>query len=155
MEEVLRAMDIIPPFAGHSGSHGRDVNSTHCPPSQAVARADRFTQDHMPSVVASDDITPQSEGGANIPTLDLGEKILAEQRRMTARKRKGPGGPEPEVNPESKGIEDERPPAATVASTETIRDDVVQLQQIVAGIVSRDIERLCKGLKHAVCGFEG
>ena len=155
MEKVLRAMDVIPPFDSHGGPPGPDVTHTYRPPAPMGARSEGSTQGEMPSAVALEPVSPPPEGGDDIPTFDLGEKILAEQRRMTARKRKGPGVPEPAVDPESNGIEDETPPAARVASTETVPDDVAQLQQIVADIVSRDIERLCKGLTRAAHCPEG
>jgi len=154
MEKVLRAMDVMPPFDSHGGPPGPDVTHAYHPPAPMVARSEGSTQEGMPSVVASKPLSPLPEGGDDIPTFDLGEKILAEQRRMTARKRKGPGVPEAEVNPGSNGSEDETPPSAKVASTKTVPDDVAQLQRIVADIVFRDIERLCKGLARAAHGPE-
>ena len=155
MEKVLRAMDVMPPFDSHGRPPGPDVTPTYCPPAPRVARSDGDAQGEVPSGAASEPRSPLPEDRDDIPSFDLGEKILAEQRRRTARKRKGPGGPEPEIKPESNGIEEETSSAATVGSTEAVPDDVAQLQQIVADIVSRDIERLCKGLARAAHCPEG
>jgi hypothetical protein len=64
----------------------------------------------------------ESSGPAQIPQFDLARQIMAEQRRVTAARRKRPGpaaipGPEPVTGP-SPG-------------------------SVLAQIVARDIERLC------------
>lgn len=143
MEKVLRAMDVIPPFDCHCEPHSRDVNSTQRVPLQSVAPTRRRgPRDETPLVMISDDVLPATGGREEIPTLDLGEKILAEQRRATARTRRAPGA---EV-PVSNDFEDETPPVVA-GPVEAASDDVAQLQQTVAEIVARDIERLCQGLK--------
>jgi hypothetical protein len=91
-----------------------------------------------------------------VPTLDLGEKILAEQRRMTARKRKAPGTTEAErgavrENEDAaevrQGVVREEETDSVVVRSERASDEVAELHEIVADIVARDIERLCEGLK--------
>jgi hypothetical protein len=75
-----------------------------------------------------------------IPTFDLAESILAEQRRLATGKRKRSSRsrevPTTAVREES---------VAGGVFQERSSVDLAALHQIVAGIVSRDIERLCTG----------
>jgi hypothetical protein len=91
-----------------------------------------------------------------VPTLDLGEKILAEQRRMTARKRKSPSRAEVEradireaegIAELRRGVRPEEGADTVVVGGEGGSDEMAELHQIVADIVARDIERLREGLK--------
>ena len=76
---------------------------------------------------------------AKIPRFDLAEEIMAEQRKIAATKRKAPGKKteaerlEPQAEPV--GYTTIEPP--TPASPEQNR--------IIAEIVARDIERMCRG----------
>ena len=92
-----------------------------------------------------------------VPRLDLGEKILAEQRRMTARKRKSPSRAEvgrADIG-EDEGIAELQESVRQDAGAEAVvvgaggSDEMAALHQIVADIVARDIERLREGLKRA------
>jgi len=70
-----------------------------------------------------------------IPSYDLAENILAEQRRAAGRRRRGPGR-----------VEDEPVAVAPVGATHASPvQDLPELQRVVAEIVARDIERLCRG----------
>ena len=147
IERILRAQDIIPPFDGHDGSCAPGVEHAYRLSEQRVARSGDHGTPGTSVTPASSPVASASEEEGDIPTFDLGERILAEQRRMTARKRRGPGSSAPEVDAESQDrVEPERPPA-WVASMATGSDDTAYIQRIVADIVARDIERLCKGLK--------
>jgi len=77
----------------------------------------------------------QETGG--IPKFDLAEQIMAEQRKIAATKRKGPG----------KKAEPPRPPrkAQSTASYAAPPRILSEQQQIIAEIVSRDIEKLFAG----------
>ena len=95
-----------------------------------------------------------------VPTLDLGEKILAEQRRMTARKRRAPGSVENEQEAgEGKAdavairqdVASDGELAVPVDRCDRASDEAADLHQIVADIVARDIDRLCEGLKRNAC----
>ncbi len=82
-----------------------------------------------------------------IPTFDLAESILAEQRRLASgkRKRARSAGSSGAVEPERVRME-ETPPVHPPAAAALIPPyDLAELHQVVAGIVSRDIERLCTG----------
>jgi hypothetical protein len=75
--------------------------------------------------------------GVEIPSYDLAENILAEQRRAAGRRRRGPGraGAGPGACPQKAGHGD--PPLRA-------SQDLLELQRVVAEIVARDIERLCR-----------
>ncbi|UCD51325.1 MAG: hypothetical protein JSW27_01575, partial [Phycisphaerales bacterium] len=91
MEKVLRAMDVIPPFDSHCEPHRAGSRTRPAPPPVA-ARPGQGLHDKTPMVMFSDDVPPPADDDtAAIPTLDLGEKILAEQRRATAQRRRAPG----------------------------------------------------------------
>jgi hypothetical protein len=144
MERVLRAMDVIPPFESHGEPQSGAVEQTHSPRRSAVARSEQGLYDETPVVVFADDVLSVTDDGAEaIPTLDLGEKILAEQRRATARTRRAPGAapPAPDDVKEQEALLEVAEPVGAAS------DEVAQLQQIVADIVARDIEELCQGLK--------
>jgi len=144
MERVLRAMDVIPPFESHCESRSGAAERTHAVRRSTVARPEQGRHDETPVVVFSDDVLSATDEGAEaIPTLDLGEKILAEQRRATARTRRAPGG----APPVSDDFNEQESLLEVTEPVEAPSDEVAQLQQIVADIVARDIERLCRGLK--------
>ena len=109
--DVLRAHDIIP------GSP---------PPAERVNRKDAAK--HKDS----------EEEKAEIPRFDLAEKIMAEQRKIIAIRRKAPGKKteaeklEPQAEPVGYPIEQPMPEQS-------------EQNQIIAEIVARDIERLCRG----------
>lgn len=153
MKRILHAMDVILPFDNHSVSHEQSIHGTSHLPSPSVSPADRSGAKVPSEVVASAEV-PFPACGEDIPTLDLGEKILAEQRRVSARKRKGPGASAPEPEPESSECSEE-PLLEMAGPVQTAADDVVRLQQIVAEIVARDIQRLCQGLKRMPCCSQG
>ena len=88
-------------------------------------------------------VSVEKKEKAEIPKFDLAEEIMAEQRKITAVKRKAPG----------KKTEDQRaePQAEPVGYT-TIEQPVPtppEQDQIIAEIVARDIERLCRGYDSA------
>lgn len=84
----------------------------------------------------------QDEDRAGIPKFDLAEQIMAEQRKISAVRRKGPGK---KTRAETGGVED------VLAGAVAGRDKLpVSLQQetflepeVIAKIVVEDIERLC------------
>gem|GEM_PF-3639416 len=95
-------------------------------------------------VVRAEDMVPSSAdvgagsgevGGGEIPRLDLGKQILAEQRKITGAGRKGPGKKVKAVgrgkdSGGGDGVE------ADVCGARSEQDEVI------AAIVARDIERL-------------
>ena len=72
-----------------------------------------------------------------IPKFDLAEQIMAEQRKITAIRRKGPGKmtkPPPKQHP-----------AESIGRNVMTRPILAGPGQIIAEIVARDIEELCIG----------
>ena len=108
-------------------------------------QADEYKTPSRP-VLRAKDIIPgaanpagKGEGVSNtdIPRFDLAEDIMAEHRRLTTVRRKGPGGPEP-VN---LGVRSSQSIHSFSEGFNDIRDP------IIADIVTRDIERLCSGFR--------
>jgi hypothetical protein len=140
--EVLRVTDIIPPF-NHSASLRRNSDDLSKPSAsrQSLGREGKSTGESRSTRVAD------SVSDMEIPRFDLAESILAEQRRVTARRRRRR---EPrQAQPEVLERENAAPQTAMpVPSPEELRE----LQQIVAEIVARDIERICPGVRAFAAG---
>jgi hypothetical protein len=115
-------------------------------------QADEYKTPNRP-VLRAKDIIPgaaspvgRGEGVSNtdIPRFDLAEDIMAEHRRLTAVRRKGPGSPEPAnlLN---------QPAVVVVQQSQSIRGFSGGFNYIsdpvIADIVTRDIERFCIGLR--------
>jgi len=73
----------------------------------------------------------------NIPTFDLAEQIMAEHRKMTAVKRKGPGKM---AMPPKK-----QHPAESIGRIVVSGPISSGPEQVIAEIVARDIKNLCMG----------
>lgn len=129
-KRVLRARDVIPPF-----------DRSILPSDDGAADAESLVARPAPRehpVRADAGATPRSlpiEAG-QIPTYDLAENILAEQRRVAARRRRAPGRMEEISVAPIHGI------IARPSIPENASQDLLELQRIVAEIVARDIERL-------------
>lgn len=137
---VLRAADVIPPFdkdesQADPGEQPGPVSSV--PDTTGMSVKGR----HGRGVKSTGEAAARMEGplGAmEIPAYDLAENILAEQRRAATRRRRGPG---------KTGGEPVAPSFTTRPKTfvgELSSRDLLELQQVVAEIVARDIERLCR-----------
>ena len=101
-----------------------------------------------PDILRAKDIIPganrpasaeQNVGKIDIPRFDLAEDIMAEQRRLTAVRRKGPSTEDTRHK-----IEDIRP-SAFVSSASFSQSYTSQWDPIIVSIVAKDIERLCGG----------
>lgn len=130
--QVLRAADIIPPF--DKPPVLTDVAENERPPSEPGHAKDRSSAVGGNNRVESTD--PVGEG---VPKYDLAENILAEQRRVASRRRRAPGPTPQGAFPVSLEPQREEPSAFELPS-----EDLSELQRIVAEIVARDIERLCR-----------
>jgi len=149
--DILRARDITPPSKEKPRQKPKAQKTdekTPPPPADTVEiRAEEEKRPREGTVpIPIETIPPPTEPASlpvekaeqektEIPRFDLAEEIMAEQRKMTATRRKSPDKKteikEPQVRSASYIIE--RP---TPESPE---------QQIIAEIVARDIERLCRG----------
>jgi hypothetical protein len=112
--DILRARDIIP---------------SETPPSKEPVCLPTETAGKKEAVKTAQQQT-------NVPKFNLAEEIMAEQRRITAIKRKGP----------DKKIELEEPQIQAVRyAIEQPGQTLAEQDQIIAEIVARDIERFCSG----------
>ena len=148
--DVHRAKDIIPPLkapAGPAPATQQPGQKVSPPPAVPPSSPDKGLSPGSvqlpkpgPKPAADTPAAPLSEEQvkSEVPRFDLAEKIMAEQRRITAVRRKGPGqieeAQEQELEAESlSNTEEQVPPALS------------EEEQIIAEIVARDIERLCRG----------
>jgi hypothetical protein len=129
-EPVLRAADVLPPFDKDSGkpSARRQGNGTAAGEKRRGREGADSTGPHGPTAGRE----------AQIPSFDLAESILAEQRRTTARRRKRPARATIERD---NNVATMRPTYIDDLSSE----EQAELQEVVAEIVARDIARLCSG----------
>ncbi|MCJ7692256.1 MAG: hypothetical protein MUO22_02420 [Sedimentisphaerales bacterium] len=78
---------------------------------------------------------PLAQIKSEIPKFDLAENIMAEQRKATAGRRKGPGV---KAVPQTQ----ERKVLSTACNIESQRVSLLEEDRIIAEIVARDIARL-------------
>jgi hypothetical protein len=146
--DILRAKDIIPPLkapAGPTPASQKPAEEGPTPPAVPASSSEPRTaptsvnlpQPEPKPAATTPAVSPtQEQAKSDIPRFDLAEKIMAEQRRITAVRRKGPGQEETQEQEKTEpvgGIKKQVPPALS------------EEEQIIADIVARDIERLCKG----------
>lgn len=159
--DVLRARDIVPPY-NKKIHQEQDFQKTETDKRESPSSQNRRKQ-------PSEDITsPPAEKKAErpddvpteaadveqrkrkIPRFDLAEQILAEQRKIAAMRRKAP----PKAGMNSVGVgrpgrKAEAPSreSAVQSVRYTIQPPpmVSEQEQIIAEIVARDIEKLCRG----------
>ncbi len=138
-DDILRARGIIPPLAGEEEKPAKKVSAI----SEEQVKSPREDTGSIPIETIHPGEKPAESAGAQqekteIPRFDLAEEIMAEQRKITAIRRKGPGekieaqNQEPEV--ESIGYTIGQPVPAQP-----------EQERIITEIVARDIERLCRG----------
>lgn len=139
---VLRATDVVPPFDERVAPADRTAGAERPDAASSEAQA-------MPGpAVRSGEAASRSAGEARqppardldvpIPSYDLAETILAEQRRVAAGRRRAPDRPAEEP---TRTVEDAR---SRISVAEPSAQDLAELQRIVTEIVARDIERLCR-----------
>ncbi|UCG49730.1 MAG: hypothetical protein JSU94_08095 [Phycisphaerales bacterium] len=77
-------------------------------------------------------------GGGEIPKLDLGKQVLAEQRKITGAGRKGPGK-------RGKAVERGQEAGGAGGVESEVCGGRSEQDEVIADIVARDIERLGRG----------
>ena len=111
-EDVLRSSDIIPPFNKQLHKVSISQNSGE----------------------GAENAEPKKN---EIPKFDLAENIMAQQRKITAIRRKSPGG--------KSAVQAAEPQNKTTSRTGEMQTPLLsEQQQIIAEIVAKDIERLCR-----------
>jgi hypothetical protein len=124
--DVLRARDIIPGVSPYGNVAGQEENL------QETGQNNPYPPALPKTPVETDQKTSE------IPKFNLAEEIMAEHRRITAIRRKGPGEKE-----EGQKQERESNPAGDTIGQP--RPALSEQKQIIAEIVARDIESLCRG----------
>jgi hypothetical protein len=124
--DVLRARDIIPGATPYGNIAGQEENL------QETAQNDPYPPAVPKTPVETDQQTSE------IPKFNLAEEIMAEHRKITAIRRKGPGekdeAQKQEPEAEAGGDVNGQPKPA-----------LSEQKQIITEIVARDIESLCNG----------
>ena len=115
-KDVLRAHDVMPPYK----------------------KVDAEDKSHKQTEGRAAEVVKAQEDKGEIPRFDLAEEIMAEQRKISAIRRTAPG-----KRIEAQKAEKEFGPVGYTIG----RPIPVQPyeEQIIADIVARDIEMLCRG----------
>ena len=122
-EDILRARDIIPPY--NTAKSGENHEKTSKKEAEALKAGDD-------KLLKAKEI---EEKPMEIPRFDLAEEIMAEQRKITAIKRKSPEKKmEAEARPTVESFRYALEPQGVTTSGQ---------KDIIAEIVARDIKRLC------------
>jgi len=127
--DVLRAGDIVPPYGDETGT-----------PKKKTSRKKTSASKKTPKAGAKRKTTKATATGRNrsgIPRLDLDKQILAKQRKVTSAKRKGPGA---KSKAPAKTAEIVSPGRRAIRAV----PELPEQDRIIAEIVARDIERLCR-----------
>jgi hypothetical protein len=138
-KDILRAKDIIPPFkqepaqeARQEAAEQKDAAGESAEPAPQEGKEPVEIGQEKPAEPAA---PPQK---SEMPRFDLAEDIMADQRRMTAIRRKAPAE---KKEPKVQEVQLE----AAGRRFEPVTSATPQEQRIIAQIVARDIERLLQG----------
>ncbi|UCG59882.1 MAG: hypothetical protein JSU70_10245 [Phycisphaerales bacterium] len=145
---VLRAKDIMPPYGNklEQGPKKRRAKAAKKATSSSRKKRKQPAADAIEQLGAQEPASGRNAPAASpktkrrtaeVPSFDLAEKIMAEQRRSTATTRRGPG----------RKVQTPSKPARDRAMDYAIGQPVpVAFEQslIIAEIVARDIEKLCR-----------
>lgn len=145
--DILRARGTKPPHKNKTGQEPKtqETNENTTPSTVAAESAEEektrrkdTTEQIKPGKEKLVESASAQQEKTEIPRFDLAEEIMAEQRKIIAIKRKAPGerkeAQSQELKAEPTGYSIEQPTPAQSYQ-----------EQIVAEIVTRDIERLCRG----------
>jgi len=127
--DVLRAGDIVPPYGDETSA-----------PKKKTSRKKTSASKKTPKTGAKRKISKAAGAGrktSDIPQLDLDKQILAKQRKVTSVRRKGPGA-------KSKAPAKIAEIASPVRRAIRAVPELPEQDRIIAEIVARDIERLCR-----------
>jgi len=150
-KDVLRARDIMPPYKkkAEEDKSQRTGENTARPPDALETTTDKEKIEHIgPAGEKPVRAAEAEQQRSEIPRFDLAEEIMAEQRKVSATRRKAPGktfeAQKAELEVESAPpVRDGRGPAGYATWWSTPAQ--AHQQQIIAEIVARDIERMCRG----------
>ncbi len=134
--DIIRARDIIPLPAEKKTTPAKDVSAIS---QEKEKKAPEDTSSTPIETTDSKAHLPSAEQEkTEIPRFDLAEEIMAEQRKTTAIRRKAPG-----KKTEAQEAESQAGPVGYTVEQPMLRQS--EQTQIIADIVTRDIERLYRG----------
>ena len=140
--DVLGAEGIVPPYEKEAGSRkakaGGKKTSASGKKRKQASKGSKLSGARKSAGGKAAKKPQLKQGASEIPKLDLGEKILAEQRKITSVRRKGPG-----KRTEAPAEEGENEPVRRAGAR--LLSELSEREQIIVEIVARDIERLCEG----------
>jgi hypothetical protein len=143
--DILRARNITLPHDNTTSQNpetqhnniGTNTSTRHTAGGQVETIHAKETTP-LPNSAVHVDEKEEAEEASEIPRFDLAEEIMAEQRKITAIRRKAPGVKtevqrlKPETRIDDHSIEQPKPLLS-------------EQEKIIAEIVARDIEELCRG----------
>ena len=139
--DILRARDIIPRAPAtskkepHEEPKSQEIGENTPQSADAIGISTQMEKTSpLPIKPTESAKTPQDE--TEIPTFDLAEDIMAEQRKVTARRRKAPGK---KTEAQKQQVQAE-PVDYTIEQPPPVQSDRTQ---IITEIVARDIKKLC------------
>ena len=142
--DILRAEDVVPPYDEKAGQKqdSQKAEDGGKKISTSQRESEQPSKDIKPPTVVkkgtSAEVPDARQQGGEIPKLDLAEKIMAEQRKVTSVRRKAPGG-------RGKSPDKERRVESTSFSARRPTPGLGEQEKIIAEIVAVDIEKLCRG----------
>ena len=130
-DDVLRAGDMVPPY-GDEGGVPKKKGGRQKPSASKETGKNRGAKSKPAKAAGA--VSKASE----IPQLDLDKQILAEQRKVTSGKRRGPGN---KSKSPTASAETAAPPSRAALQPGT---ELAERDPVIAEIVARDIERFCR-----------
>lgn len=150
--DILRSSDTIPPYKEKPQQKSKPPKTSEdtvqtAEKEKAAGQDIEITKSEETSKKGPAEPKDSEREKTEIPRFDLAEKIMAEHRKVTAVKRKAPGKKH-ELQKE------ERQSKSVGGAVEQPEPVSLEQEQIIAEIVARDIEKLCRGetsedLRHA------
>lgn len=139
--DVLRAADMIPPYNKRTSRKkvSRKKQKSTAKTASSVKKQKKTSK--IKTTKAAKKKTSGKSASLNkseIPKFDLADEIMAEHRKVTAARRKGPGE-------KHKAPVKERDIKPVAHNIERLKPVFLEESQIISEIVARDIEKLCGG----------
>ena len=143
--DISRVRNKVPPHDSRTPKNSETQDNSNVVETSTNKNTGPIPIEEMP--VKDTPPLPEQAGSVNkikpektleIPSFDLAEEIMAEQRKITAIRRKAPG-----KKTETERLKPKVRPVDHI--TEQLTSSLSKQDKIIADIVARDIERLCQG----------
>ncbi|MHC4658620.1 MAG: hypothetical protein ACYS83_05500 [Planctomycetota bacterium] len=131
--DVVRARDIMPPYKKKTSQEPKSQETSESATAAADKPSEKEETAHKDTPATQLAAVAAQQTKSEIPRFDLAEEIMAEQRKISAVRRKAPG---------------EREELKAEPADSTVVKPAPRLSyedKIIAEIVARDIGRLCRG----------